>query len=123
MSIYGTGYYFANLSAGSWTVVVKSDSFWGMSFTIAVSDANTSAILAETPAPSENDASLQFALEEDAVVNIVVEEVAGEGGFFDIGVYDDFNAIVATYGIWLIVVPVLVIGLIVAVAVCVRSRG
>ncbi len=117
------GYYFANLTAGSWTVVVKSDAFWGMTFALTVSDANTSEVLAETEGPSKTSASLQFALEEDTLVNILVDEEAGEAGYFDIGVYDDFSALYAAHGVLLIIAPVLLVGLLVAIAYGVKSRG
>ncbi len=117
------GYYFANLTAGSWTVVVKSVAFWGMTFDITVSDANTAVVLAETEGPSKTTASLQFTLEEDTVVNILVDEEAGKAGYFDIGVYDDFSALYATYGVWLIIAPVLLVGLLVAIVYGVKSRG
>ncbi|TFG07013.1 hypothetical protein EU538_09385 [Candidatus Thorarchaeota archaeon] len=112
-------YYYANLTAGSWTVVVQMDGLWGLNFAVTVRDRDTSAVLAEAAGSS---ISLPFTLDEDTLVNILVEQVGGISGYFNIGVYNGFDAIVASYGIWLIIIPAAVIGLIVVVGYRGRSR-
>jgi len=102
------GYYYANLDAGSWTVIVKSDGFWGMSLAVAVRDADTAEVMAATEGSGGASVSLEFTLEENTIVNILVEETGSGSGFYSIGVYNGLNAVAATYGVWLIIVPVLV---------------
>lgn len=120
---YSTGLYYANLTAGSWSIVVSSSSFWGMSFAITVLGADTAVVLAESDRPGQSGASLEFTLEEASLVNVRVEETAGEGGYYSVGVYNGIHALFAIYGIWLIVLPVLVVSVIVAIAYVVKSRG
>ena len=104
-------------------MVVKSDGFWSLRLAVAVRDADTSEVIAATEGSGGGSVSLEFTLEENTIVNILVEETGSGSGFYSIGVYNGLNAVAATYGVWLIIVPVLVFVFIGVVAYRVRSGG
>lgn len=116
-------YYYANLTAGSWSVVVKSDGFWSMRLAVTVRDADTSEVIAATQGSGGSSVSVEFTLEENTIVNIMVEETGSGSGFYSIGVYNGLYAVAATYGIWLFIVPAIVVAVIGVVVYLVKSGG
>jgi hypothetical protein len=85
--------YVADLDAGHWTVVVDTESFWGLEVLITVSrDLSSTDIIAESGTETGNFPTVDFTLASNETVYIRVSEnsVYGEtSGFYEIGVYDD----------------------------------
>ena len=97
--------YVTSLTEGHWTVIVTSDSFWGLEIRILVaSDSSFTDIIAENGLTTGNFPSLEFDLSSDTTVYIRLEEnsVYGDSsGFYDIGVFDDSHALGANIGSFL----------------------
>jgi len=86
----GEALYSADLDEGTWTVVASCDSFWDMQFRIEVSlYSNMSDVLAEGQGSGDQGVSVEFSLDEPKLVYIRIEEIGGDSGFYEIGVYDD----------------------------------
>ncbi|MHA1769501.1 MAG: hypothetical protein ACTSV3_06565 [Candidatus Thorarchaeota archaeon] len=85
--------YVATLEAGHWTVIVSSDSFWGLEVKITVSwDSSSSNAIAVSGNGTGNYPRVDFTLSSNATVYILVSENSVYGdtsGMYDIGVYDD----------------------------------
>ncbi|MDF1537311.1 MAG: hypothetical protein P1Q69_00180 [Candidatus Thorarchaeota archaeon] len=112
VSLFGNGnaFYSVDLETGDWTVLVISDAFWGMQFRVEVSlDSDMSTILNEAQGAGNQGVSVNFNLDSDRLVHIRVTEIGGQSGFYSVGVYDGLNLFIVSLGIWLIVIPVLVI--------------
>jgi hypothetical protein len=85
--------YVADLEAGHWTVVVDTESFWGLEVLITVSrDLTSTDLIAVSGTETGNFPTIDFTLDSNETVYIRVSEnsVYGEtSGFYEIGVYDD----------------------------------
>lgn len=89
----GVENYVADLEAGHWTVVVDSDSFWGLEVLITVySDPVHTDVIAVSGSGTGNYPQVDFTLTTNDTVYIRVSEnsvYSDTSGFFTIGVYDD----------------------------------
>ncbi len=97
--------YVASLTAGHWTVIVTTDSFWGLQIRIDVAtDSSFTNIIAENGLDNGNFPSIEFDLSSDTTIYIRLEENSVYGdtsGFYDIGVYDDEHVLGANVGSFL----------------------
>jgi hypothetical protein len=89
----GSESYVADLDAGHWTVVLSSDSFWGLEVLITVSrDLPGLDVIAVSGNGTGHFPVVDFTLTTNETVYIRVRDntvYATGSGFFDIGVYDD----------------------------------
>ena len=89
----GSNSYVADLEAGHWTVVVDTDSFWGLQVKITIAeDSGFSTIIAESGTEVGNFPSIAFTLNTNSTVYIRVSENSvyhDTSGFYSVGVYDD----------------------------------
>ncbi|MFX0107906.1 MAG: hypothetical protein ACFE7R_06470 [Candidatus Hodarchaeota archaeon] len=102
---YESATYEASLTSGTWTVIVTSDSFWGLKVRLTVAyDLFFTDIIAQNGDTAGNYPSIEFELDDDAIVYIMVEENSVYGdtsGFYDIGVYDAGHVLGARVGSFL----------------------
>ncbi len=89
----GVENYVADLEAGHWTVIVDSDSFWGLEVLITVySDSVHTNVIAVSGNGTGNYPQVDFTLTTNDTVYIRVSEnsvYSDTSGFYSIGVYDD----------------------------------
>lgn len=89
----GSNSYVADLEAGHWTVIVDTDSFWGLQVKITIAeDSGFSTIIAESGTEVGNFPSIDFTLNTNSTVYIRVSENSvyhDTSGFYSVGVYDD----------------------------------
>ncbi len=124
--------YTADLEAGHWTVVVNSDSFWGLEVKITVAtDSAYTDVIAESGTDYGNYPRVDFDLASASTVYIRVSEnsvYSDTSGFYRIGVYDDahipgfFQSLSFFEMMMLITVLVTVIPLVLCVFAIRRSR-
>ncbi|MFW9794159.1 MAG: hypothetical protein ACFFEE_07655 [Candidatus Thorarchaeota archaeon] len=88
-----TNHYVADLEAGHWTIVVDTESFWGLEVKITVAtDSGYTNIITESGTDYGNYPTVDFDLASNSTVYIGVTEnsvYSDTSGFYDIGVYDD----------------------------------
>ncbi len=89
----GSNSYVADLEAGHWTVIVDTDSFWGLQVKITIAeDSEFSNVIAESGTETGNFPSIAFTLNTNSTVYIRVSENSvyhDTSGFYSVGVYDD----------------------------------
>ena len=89
----GSNSYVADLEAGHWTVIVDTDSFWGLQVKLTIAeDSGFSTIIAESGTEVGNFPSIDFTLNTNSTVYIRVSENSvyhDTSGFYSVGVYDD----------------------------------
>ena len=89
----GSNTYVADLEAGHWTVIVDTDSFWGLQVKITIAeDSEFSNVIAESGTETGNFPSIAFTLNTNSTVYIRVSENSvyhDTSGFYSVGVYDD----------------------------------
>lgn len=91
----GSDFYSVDLEEGSWTVLVVSDSFWGMLFRVEVSlDSDMSNILDEAQGAGNLGVSVNFNIDSDRLVYIRVTEIGGQSGFYSIGWFEYIYCII-----------------------------
>lgn len=127
-----TNDYVAELDAGHWTVVVDTESFWGLEVKITVAtDSGYTDIIAESGTDYGNYPSVDFDLTSNRTVYIGVTEnsVYSDGsGFYDIGVYDDshipgfFESLDLFDWIFLLIVASILVPLCLGLFACRRVR-
>jgi hypothetical protein len=124
--------YAADLEAGHWTVVVNSDSFWGLEVKITVAtDSGYTNILAESGTDTGNFPRVAFTLDTNGTVYIRVSENSvyhDTSGYYKIGVYDDSHVpgFLASLDIFDFVFIIIIIGVLAPICIgliaCRRSR-
>ena len=125
--------YVADLEAGHWTVVLDTDSFWGLEVLITVSrDLSSTDIIAVSGTETGNFPTVDFTLASNETVYIRVSEnsVYGEtSGFYEIGVYDDahvpgfFELLDLFDWVFIIIILSILIPLCGGLFACRRMRG
>ena len=125
--------YVADLEAGHWTVVVDTESFWGLEVLITVSrDLSATDIIAVSGTDTGNFPTVDFTLASNDTVYIRVSEnsVYGEtSGFYEIGVYDDthvpgfFESLDLFDWIFIIIIASVLLPLCCGLFACRRMRG
>ncbi|MFW9768432.1 MAG: hypothetical protein ACFFF9_01065 [Candidatus Thorarchaeota archaeon] len=132
--VYGgnTNHYVADLEAGHWTVVVDTESFWGLEVKITVAtDSGYTSIIAESGTDYGNYPQVDFDLAANTTVYIGVTEnsvYSDTSGSYDIGVYDDahipgfFQSLDLFDWIFIIIIASILIPLCCGLFACRRSR-
>jgi len=128
----GTNHYVADLEAGHWTVVVDTESFWGLEVKITVAtDSGYTNIVAESGTDYGNYPQVDFDLATNTTVYIGVTEnsvYSDTSGFYSIGVYDDahipgfFESLDFFDWIFIIIIASILIPLCIGLFACRRIR-
>jgi hypothetical protein len=128
----GTNDYVADLEAGHWTVVVDTESFWGLEVKITVAtDSGYTTIIAESGTDYGNYPQVDFDLASNTTVYIGVTEnsvYSDTSGFYDIGVYDDahvpgfFQSLDLFDWVFIIIIASILLPLFCGLFACRRSR-
>ena len=128
----GTNDYVADLEAGHWTVVVDTESFWGLEVKITVAtDSGYTNIIAVSGDDYGNYPQVDFDLATNTTVYIGVTEnsvYSDTSGFYSIGVYDDahipgfFESLDFFDWIFIIIIASILIPLCIGLFACRRIR-